>query len=440
MAVIKPDSTAGGAPIKSIGDFADIQANQFNQNYASFDTLRVLSLSNETDNYQIYELNESNQVSEDAFSNNVSYTITLSSNVLEEGSNITANISTAGVDEGTTLYWEVDANQQDFINSSGSVVTVGLYADILLSANADTTTEGVEYANLVIRTGSASGSIVATSSTITISDTSATPFGVEHFTSTGGSTWTAPWNVYSVSVCCIGGGGGGSASVGTSGGNAPTSGGGGGGGLAYKNNISVNPGQSYTVYVGAGGNKGTRQGANNGGTDGVTNGSSGQDSWFLTSGTVRGGGGGGGSAQVGQGGNYTGDGGSSGRQGSLASGGAGGGGAGGYDSQLNGAGGNGYSDGYTGQPPFSRTGGSGGGTYTHGQGSTGLSGTSVNKTGGLGSADVTLNPDGSTANTTAYGGGGGYSAMYAYFSNGGSGGDGKSGIVTIRYGTDKDYP
>lgn len=439
MAVIKPGSTAGGVTIKSVEDFETIEANEFNRNFVSFDNLKVISLSNEQDNYQIYELNETNQVSDEAFTDTVSYIITLSSNTINEGANITANVSTIGVDEGTTLYWEIDANQGDFINSNGSVVTVGINADIILNANADITTEGVEYANLVLRTDNASGTIVATSPIISIGDTSLTPFGVDVFTTTGYSQWTAPWNVRYVSVCCVGGGGGGAASVGTSGGSAVSPGAGGGGGLAWKNDISVNPGQTYTVHVGAGGTRGYRAGANNGGSSGVSSGSSGQDSYFISAATVKGGGGGGGGTSSGQGGSYTGSGGSSGRSGGLGPGGTGGGGAGGYNSQYAGGGGNGYNDWYTGTPPFQRAGGSGGGTYTNGRGSPGDYGTSSSKAGKSGSSDVTQNPDGSTVQSSSYGGGGGAGAMYAYYSNGGYGGSGQRGVVTIRYGIDKDY-
>lgn len=439
MAVIKPGSTAGGVTIKSVDDFETIEANELNRNFVSFDNLRIISLSNEQDNYQIYELNESNQVSTDAFTNTVSYFLTLSSNTINEGANITANVSTIGVDEGTTLYWEIDANQGDFINSNGSVVTVGVNADIILNANADMTTEGVEIANLILRTDNASGTIVATSPIISIVDTSETPFGVEHFTTTGSNQWTAPWNVYYVSVCCVGGGGGGAAAIGTSGGSVVNSGGGGGGGLAWKNNIAVNPGQTYTVYVGSGGSGGYRAGGNSGGTSGVTAGSPGGDSYFWTSTTVNGGGGSGGTSGGGQGGTYTGSGGSPGSNGAGAGGGAGGGGAGGYNSNKDGGGGRGYSDYYTGPVPFNRTGGSGGSTYTNGRGSNGANGTEASKGGSPGSSDVIYNPDGSTVAASSLGGGGGYSRMWPYYSSGISGGAGTRGIVTIRYGAGKDY-
>ncbi len=68
----------------------------------------------------------------------------------------------------------------------------------------------------------------------------------QEFTTPGTYSWTVPNGVTSISVAGIGGGGAGSqkASGGT---------GGGGGQLKYANNISVTPGQVYTIVVGEGG-------------------------------------------------------------------------------------------------------------------------------------------------------------------------------------------
>ena len=76
-----------------------------------------------------------------------------------------------------------------------------------------------------------------------------TVVGQKEYTVAGTYSWTCPADVTSVSVVCVGGGGGssipGQTWTGTGAGD-----GGGGGGLGYKNNISVTPGQSYTVVVG----------------------------------------------------------------------------------------------------------------------------------------------------------------------------------------------
>jgi len=67
--------------------------------------------------------------------------------------------------------------------------------------------------------------------------------GQQEYTTAGTYSWTCPAGVTSVSVVCVGAGGGG----------GDNSNGGSGGALAYKNNIAVVPGNSYTVYVGPGG-------------------------------------------------------------------------------------------------------------------------------------------------------------------------------------------
>lgn len=100
--------------------------------------------------------------------------------------------------------------------------------------------------------------------------------GEEIFSTPGTYNWVAPTGVTSVCVVCVGGGG-----ASGKGGNYMGSGGA-GGGLAYKNNITVVPGTSYDVIVGAGGAgfngeavPGTRS-SSNGGTSTFRWGSSGE--------------------------------------------------------------------------------------------------------------------------------------------------------------------
>jgi hypothetical protein len=101
----------------------------------------------------------------------------------------------------------------------------------------------------------------------------------QEFTSTG--TWTAPTGVVAVECFLVGAGGGGG---GTYGNNA--SGGGGGGGEALQRMITVVPGTTYTITIGAGGTAGT---ANSGGG---TRGGDGNNSTFGALLTAVGGGGG----------------------------------------------------------------------------------------------------------------------------------------------------
>jgi hypothetical protein len=80
------------------------------------------------------------------------------------------------------------------------------------------------------------------------------PAGQQAYTTAGTYTWVVPSGVTSVSVVCVGGGGGGDTGPGPLYGSGRS---GAGGGLAYVNNISVTPGESLTVVVGAGGAAGT---------------------------------------------------------------------------------------------------------------------------------------------------------------------------------------
>jgi hypothetical protein len=74
------------------------------------------------------------------------------------------------------------------------------------------------------------------------------------FTTPSTYSWTVPAGVTSICVVVIGGGAGTASNVDGIGSSYI---GGGGGGLCYKNNISVTPGTSYTIIVGAGGGSGS---------------------------------------------------------------------------------------------------------------------------------------------------------------------------------------
>lgn len=236
------------------------------------------------------------------------------------------------------------------------------------------------------------------------SSNSATPAvapGQQAYTSPGTYSWVAPSCVTSVSVVAVGGGDNGSYGI--------TTNGGGGGALAYANNISVTPGNSYTVVVG---------------------GFASTSSFNSTSVAAGGGSGGsGGSVIYGTGG--------SGGSGS----GGGGGGAGGYagsgGSGSGGSGGNGGS-----QPGGGYGGGGGGGVGILGQGSSGANGAwsgPPRSTGGGGGS-------GGNSGNCGYGQGGGQGCGGAYGGGGGAyyyGGAtaGASGAVRIIWpGNTRSFP
>lgn len=103
----------------------------------------------------------------------ISYSMAPSSNSVDEGSNITINVTTTNVDNGTELFWSV-SRANDFSSSTGSVIINNNAASFVLSALADQTTEGAENNTVFLRKDSNSGTIVATT-TFTINDTSETP-------------------------------------------------------------------------------------------------------------------------------------------------------------------------------------------------------------------------------------------------------------------------
>ena len=166
------------------------------------------------------------------------YTISPSTSSVNEGSSVTFTVTTTNVADGTTLYWTTYTNSgtintSDFNDSveTGSFTITSGSGTITRTLASDNTTEGSESFGLYIRTGSTSGSIVATSSVVTISDTSTTPSGAQEFTSAGTYSWVAPAGVSFVSVICIGGGSSGTGPGPGGGGGGLLGGGGGGSGL-----------------------------------------------------------------------------------------------------------------------------------------------------------------------------------------------------------------
>lgn len=258
---------------------------------------------------------------------------------INEGASVTFVVGVTGtVYTSTGLTWGIEyitADNLDFTGSQAGTITLSAKDNwnwyytgaFTVTARADLTTEGAESFRVFIRDPN-TNQIISYSPTILINDTSVTPPTAE-YTSPGTYSWTCPAGVTRVNALCIGGGGGGGMAT------RPLAtyrdgGGGGGGGLGWRNNISVTPGQTYTVVVGAGGS-----GAS---TVGIT-GSNGGNSFFSSSSTVCGFGGAGGlggnfGGSGGQGGSYNGDGGGRGGNGGGGSAGGlrsgGGGGAGGY--------------------------------------------------------------------------------------------------------------
>ena len=107
----------------------------------------------------------------------LSYTLTPAANNINEGSALTINVSGTGIPDGT-YYWTIDSNAGDFATSSGSFTITSNSGSFTVTPAADSTTEGAETFTLSIRSGSTSGTILATTSSLTINDTSAAPVAV----------------------------------------------------------------------------------------------------------------------------------------------------------------------------------------------------------------------------------------------------------------------
>jgi hypothetical protein len=239
------------------------------------------------------------------------------------------------------------------------------------------------------------------------------------FTTSG--TWIAPANVTSVSVVCVGGGGSGIQSTQSQQVCYPDEGcgtetyrfmtGGTGGALSWKNNITVVPGQSYTVTVGAAGTAG-----------------SGGVSSFINTSTIK----------AGNGSDRLGDGGGNGGFGQSSSNFApGGSGAGGYTGHGQGL----IGGSITG--PFGGGGGKGGDAGSNY--SFGISAGNGGGVGLLGQGANGVGPGGNNSDATAgsngvgqlYGGGGGSprnSPLSTFYKAGGQ------GAVRIIWGPGRSFP
>jgi hypothetical protein len=377
---------------------------------------------------------------------------------LNELSTVTFSIFYPQFGSGT-MYWTnagstVGSDFSDSNNSGSITITNGIGTLTRTLAN-DQIVEGTETIIIQLRTGSISGPIIATSSTVVVNDIYAgqavasyptTVSGTNMVnTGTGTFNWTCPAGVTSISVVCVGGGGCGGPNGG---------GGGGGGGLAYINNYTVVPGNVYAVVTGVGGiySSGT--------------GTSGGSSYFINTSTVAAGGGGLGGyspSTGGAGGTVlagTGFAGGAGGLGGATYSGAGGGGAGGYTA-IGGGGGTGYLNagqvatvgassggsgggGGGGGGSGAGTGGGGGGVGLLGAGSNGIGGSigtnaGFGGTGGSGGTSGGQGTGGSSnpvgPATGNYGGGGGGAD-----GNSNVGGNGGVGAVRIIWGSGRSYP
>jgi hypothetical protein len=102
------------------------------------------------------------------------YTLTPAANDVNEGSELTFTVGGSNIANGT-YYWTIQTNAGDFATADGTVVVTSNSGTFGVTPTADTTTEGSETFTVALRSVSITGTILQTSSSITINDTSLTP-------------------------------------------------------------------------------------------------------------------------------------------------------------------------------------------------------------------------------------------------------------------------
>ena len=191
---------------------------------------------------------------------NITYSVSHSTTSVDEGSSVTFDVTTTGVDDGTVLYYSlggsVDGADIDG-GLTGSLTINSNFGSTTITLTEDQTTEGAENLVFQLRTDSTSGEIVYTSSTISVSDTSIEPAYLNTYLfksprdfKSSGSGWTVPTGVTHIWVSTVGAGG-----VGENFPNSYSGGDGGGGGYS-RGVIAVTAGETLIVAVGNHNNNG----------------------------------------------------------------------------------------------------------------------------------------------------------------------------------------
>jgi hypothetical protein len=110
-----------------------------------------------------------------------------------EGEQVFVFINTTSVPDGTTLYWSTSSSSDLVAPVNGSFVVSYSFISTTLTIATDSLTEGTESLTFYLRSGSVSGTVLASSS-ITINDTSTTPaatYSVANASTNEGSSATA---------------------------------------------------------------------------------------------------------------------------------------------------------------------------------------------------------------------------------------------------------
>ncbi len=105
------------------------------------------------------------------------YAIAADEDNVDEGSALNVTVTTENVANSTTLYWDTallgqTSSTADIVPAEGEVIINSNSGSIIVTPDADSLTEGLESFFVLLKTGSSSGPIVASTGLITINDTS----------------------------------------------------------------------------------------------------------------------------------------------------------------------------------------------------------------------------------------------------------------------------
>ena len=160
-------------PLKYLPYMAVFDANATDQNYQNIgNNLTVLTVSD------VVKINKGTLTISVSTTPppTPTYSIAPSTTSVNEGQSVTFTITTSNVANGTVLYWNNGGSTTaaDFTDSvnSGSVTINNNSATLTRTLTNDVTTEGTETLVIQLRTGSSSGTLVATSLSVTVNDTS----------------------------------------------------------------------------------------------------------------------------------------------------------------------------------------------------------------------------------------------------------------------------
>jgi hypothetical protein len=185
-----------------------------------------------------------------------------SASPITEGSNVTFTFAATNIPNGTILYYNTTGNLTSFVSNTGSFVMNSI-SNTFVIATGSLSFNAIRSFNVIVRSDSAQGAIVATSNNITVNSSSLVPmtasggvqsnvdgYRIHTFTTSGGITFSKSGGVDYLIVA--GGGGGASAAAG-----------GGGGGLLLSGLNGATPftatgGTPYSIVIGAGGSTSTQ--------------------------------------------------------------------------------------------------------------------------------------------------------------------------------------